>query len=74
MRRVFVPKREKVTGGWRILIYAFYRTLRWSNKKNIKLTGHVAGMKFIRNLYSVLVKKPEGKRHLGSIGGRTVSK
>jgi hypothetical protein len=33
--------------------------------KKIKLTGHVAGMRLIRNLYSILLKKPEGKRHLG---------
>jgi hypothetical protein len=41
------------------------KTVSGNRVARIKLTGHVAAIKFITNLYSVLVKKPEGKRHTG---------
>jgi len=30
--------------------------------------GHVAQMEEMRNVYSILIGKPEGKRPLGSLG------
>jgi hypothetical protein len=47
LRRIFGPKRDEVTGGW--------RKLRWA--------GHVARMGQKKNAYRLLVRKPEGKNH-----------
>jgi hypothetical protein len=72
LRRIFGPKRDGVTGGWRklhneelhnlypspsIIIIIKSRRMRWG--------GHVARMGERRNVYSLLVGKPEGKIPLG---------
>jgi hypothetical protein len=63
LRRIFGPKRDRVTGGWRKLhneeLHNLYssRRMRWA--------GHVARMGEKRNLYRLFVGKPEGKRPLG---------
>jgi hypothetical protein len=72
LRRIFGPKRDGVTGGWRklhikelhnlyssatIIIIIKSRWLRWA--------GHVARMREKRNVYRLLVGKSEGKRLLG---------
>jgi hypothetical protein len=56
LRRIFGTKRDGVTEGWRKL----------HNKELHNLwAGHVARMGEKRNVYRLLVRKPEGKRPLG---------
>jgi hypothetical protein len=72
LRRIFGPKREEVTGGWRklyneelhnlysspsIIIVIMSRRMRWA--------GHAARMGERRNAYRILVGNPDGKRPLG---------
>ena len=70
LSRVFGPKRDEVTGEWRKLhneelsdlyslpnIVVKSRRMRWA--------GHVAHMGEGRDVYRVLVGKPEGMRPLG---------
>jgi hypothetical protein len=59
LRRIFGPKRDGVTGGWRKLYNEDLHNLysRWA--------GHVARMGEKKNMYRLLVGKPEGKRPLG---------
>jgi hypothetical protein len=72
LRRIFVPKRDEVTGEWRelhneelrdlcsspsIIIIIKSRRMRWAR--------HVARIGEKRNAYRLLVGKPEGKRPLG---------
>jgi hypothetical protein len=69
--RIFVPRRDGMTGGWRKLLNEELRNLYSSPSKIriIKTTkmrwGHVARMGEKRNVYSLLVGKPEGKSPLG---------
>jgi len=71
LRRIFVPKRDEVTGEWRELnkeelndLYSptivpviIWRRMRWAE--------HVARMGERRGVYRVLVGKPEEMRPLG---------
>jgi len=71
LRRIFGPRRDEVTGEWRwhneelndlhsspnIVWVIKSRRMRW--------TGHVAHVGEEREMYRVLVGKPEGKRLLG---------
>jgi hypothetical protein len=68
LRRIFGPKRDEETGGWRKLhneeVHKLYSSpsiigiimsrMRWA--------GHLARMGEKRNAYSILVGKPEGKK------------
>jgi hypothetical protein len=67
LRRIFGPKRDKVTGDWRKLhnLYSSPNIIRMINSKKIKWAGHVARMGETRNSYRILRKKREGKRPLG---------
>jgi hypothetical protein len=72
LRRIFGPKRDEVTGEWRKLhneelhdLYSSLTILRVINSRKMRSSGHVARMREIRAIYSVLVGKPEGKRPLG---------
>jgi hypothetical protein len=56
LRRIFGPKRDKLTGGW--------RKLRSEELRNLYCSLRVCstnGAK--RNAYRLLVGKPEGKNH-----------
>jgi hypothetical protein len=71
-RRIFGPKRDKVTGGWRKLhneeLHDFYSSLsiiRIIKSSWMRWNGHVARMWEKRNAYRLLAGKPEGKRPLG---------
>jgi hypothetical protein len=71
-RRIFGPKGDEVTGEWRKLHSGELHNLNSSpdNFRQIKSSrmrwvGHVARMREGRNVYRVLVGKPEGKRPLG---------
>jgi hypothetical protein len=75
LRRIFVPKRYEVTGGWRKLhneelrdLYSSpsIRVIRIIKSGKMMWAGHVARMGEKRNAYRLLVGKPERKRPLGS--------
>jgi hypothetical protein len=73
MRKIFGPKRDEVTGGWRKLhneklhnVYFSRSTIRMIKSRRMRLAGHVARMGENRNAYRILVAKPEGKRPLGT--------
>jgi hypothetical protein len=72
LRRIFGPKRDEVTGGWRKLfneelhnLYSSRSIIRMIKSRKIIWAGHVARMGEKRNAYRILVGKPEGKRPLG---------
>ena len=72
LRRVFGPKRDKVTGEWRKLhneelsdLYSLPNIVRVVKSRRMRWAGHVARMGQGRVVYRVLVGKPEGKRPLG---------
>jgi hypothetical protein len=71
-RRIFVPKRDEVTGEWRKLhneelrdLYSSPSIIRIIKSRRMRWAGHVARMGERRNAYRLLVGKPEGKRPLG---------
>jgi hypothetical protein len=72
LRRIFGPKRNEVTGGWRKLhneelhsLYSSPSIIRMIKSRRMKLTGHVAQMREKRNVYRILVEKPDGMRPVG---------
>ena len=72
LRRIFGPKRDKVTGEWRKLHNEELNDLRSSpnivrvlKSRRIRWAGHVARMEGRRGVCRVLMGKPEGKRTLG---------
>jgi hypothetical protein len=77
LRRIFVPKWNEVTGGWRKLhneelhnLYPSPRIIRMIRSRRMKWAGHIARMKEKRNAYRVLVGKPEGRRQQGRLRRR----
>jgi hypothetical protein len=72
LRRIFEPKRDEVTGGWRKLhneelrvLYSSPSIIRIIKSRRMRWAGHVARMGVKRNACRLLVGKPEGKRPLG---------
>jgi hypothetical protein len=72
LRRIFGPKRDKMTGDWRILhkkeLYAQCSSpniIRVIKSRRPRWAGHVSHMGESRGAYKVLVGKPEGRRPLG---------
>jgi hypothetical protein len=72
LRRIFGPKRDEVTGGWRKLhnkelrdLYSLPSIIRIIKSRRMRWAGHVVRMGEKRNMYRLLVGKPEGKRPLG---------
>jgi hypothetical protein len=70
LRRVFGPKRDEVTGEWRILhneelsdLYSLLNIVRVVKSRRIRWEGHVARMGEGRGVHGVLVGRPEGKSH-----------
>jgi transcription termination factor 2 len=68
LRRIFGPKRDEVTGGWRKLhneelrdLYSSPSIIRIMKSRRMRWAGHVARMREERNTYRLLV----GKRPLG---------
>jgi hypothetical protein len=71
LRRIFGPKRDEVTGQWRKLpngelhdLYPSPDIIRQIKSRRLGWAGHVARTGEVRNVYRVLVGKPEGKRSL----------
>jgi hypothetical protein len=72
VRRIFGPKRDEVTGGWRRLhieeindLYSSPNIFRVIKSIRLRWGGHVARMGERRGVYRVLMGKPEGKRPVG---------
>jgi hypothetical protein len=70
--RIFGPKRDEVTGEWRILhneelldLYSSPNIFRKIKARRMRWAGHVARTGEKRNAYRLLVGKPEGRRPLG---------
>jgi hypothetical protein len=71
-RRIFGLKRDEVMREWRKLhneelhdLYSSPSIIRTIKSKRMRWVGHVARMGEKRNVYRLLVRKPEGKRPLG---------
>jgi hypothetical protein len=71
-RRICGPKRDGVTGGWRKLrneelqnLHCSPSIIRIIKSGRMRWAGHVARMGEKRNVYRLLVGKPEGKRPIG---------
>jgi hypothetical protein len=72
LRGIFGPKRDEVNGEWRKFhngelhnVCSSRDTIRQIKSRKMRWAGHVARMGEGRNVYRVLVGKPEGKRPLG---------
>jgi hypothetical protein len=72
LRRIFGPKRDEVTGEWRKfhneelhILYSSPNVIRQMKSRRMRWVGHVAHMREERNVYRVLMGKPEEKKPLG---------
>jgi hypothetical protein len=72
LRRIFGPKRDEVTGGWRKLhteelhgLYSSPSIVRVIKARRMRWAGHVVRMGEVRGAYNILVGRPEGRRALG---------
>jgi hypothetical protein len=72
LRIKFGPRRDEVTGEWRKLhneelhiLYSSQNIIRQIKSRKMRWAVHVARMGEERNVYRVLMGKPEGKRPFG---------
>jgi hypothetical protein len=72
LRRIFGPKRDEVTGGWRKLhneelhgLYSSPSIIRVIKARRMRWAGHAARMGVVSGSYNILVGRPEGRRPLG---------
>jgi hypothetical protein len=72
LRRIFGPKRDEVTRGWRKLhneelhgLYSSPSIIRVIKAKRMIWAGHVARIGEVRGAYNILVGRPDGRRPLG---------
>jgi hypothetical protein len=72
LRRIFGPKRDEVTGGWRKQhneelhgLYSSPSIVRVIKARRMRWAGHVARMGEVRGTYNIFVRRPEGRRPLG---------
>jgi hypothetical protein len=79
LRKKFGPKRDEVTGGWRKLhndelrdFYSSPSIIRIIKSRRMRWAGHVTRMGAKKDVYGILVGKPEGKRQLGRPRSRWV--
>jgi hypothetical protein len=66
LRRLFAPRRNEVTGGWKKLhneehrdMYSAPSLIRIIKTRRMKWAGHVARMRKKRNVYRLLVGKKD---------------
>jgi hypothetical protein len=71
LRRIFGPMRDGVRRGWRKLrneellnLYSSPSIIRIIKPRRLRWAGHVARKGEKRNVYRLLVGRPEGKRPL----------
>jgi hypothetical protein len=71
-KNLFGPKRDEVTGDWRKMhneglhnLYSSPSIIKMIKSRRMRQAGHVARMGERRNVYRILVGKPEGRRPLG---------
>jgi hypothetical protein len=71
LRGIFGPKRDEVTGEWRKFhsgelhnLYSSRDIIRQIKSRRMRWAGHVARMGEGRNLYRILMGKPERERPL----------
>jgi hypothetical protein len=76
LSRIFGPKRYEVTGGWRKLhneelhgLYSSPSIVRVIKARRMRWAWYVARMAEVRGAYNILVRRPEGRRPLGRLGG-----
>jgi hypothetical protein len=81
LKRIFRPNRDEVTGGWRKLhneeqrhLYSSASIIGIIKSRRMRWEGHVAQMGEKRNVYRLLVGKPERKRGLRRPRRRWVDK
>jgi hypothetical protein len=72
LRRIFGPKSDEVTGGWRKLhneelhsLYSSPSIVRVIKARRMRWVGYVARRGEVIGAYNILVGKPEGRRPLG---------
>jgi hypothetical protein len=72
LRRIFGPKRDEVTGGWRKLhneelhnLFSSPSIIRMIRSRGMRWAGYGARMGEKRNACRIMLGKPEGKRPLG---------
>jgi hypothetical protein len=72
LRKIFGPKRDEVTGGWRKLhneerhgLNSSPSIVRVIIARRMRWAGHVTRMGEVRDAYNILVGMPEGRRQLG---------
>jgi hypothetical protein len=70
LRRIFRPKRDEVTGGWRKLhneelhgLYSSPSIVRVIKARKMRWAGHVSLMGEVRCAYNILVGRPEERNH-----------
>jgi hypothetical protein len=83
LRRIFGPKKDKVTGEWRSTYneelndqYSLTDTIRLIKSRRMRWVGHLAHIKDKRCAYRGLVGKPEERDHFEDPGvdGRIILK
>jgi hypothetical protein len=69
LRRIFAPKRDEVKVEWRKLhneelynLYTLPNIIRRIKSRRMRWAGHVTRMGEKRNVYRILLWKPEGRR------------
>jgi hypothetical protein len=71
LRRIFGPKRDEVTEGWRKLhneeLHGLYSSVK---ARRLRWAEHVTHMGEVKSVNNILVGKPEGRRSLGRLRHR----
>jgi hypothetical protein len=78
LRRIFGPNRDEATGEWRRLyneelndLYSSPNIVRVIKSRRMRWAAHVARMGERRGAYRILVRRPEGRRPLGTARRRS---